>query len=317
MLFRTEFNPKIQHALIDAGDKLFLIGSCFAENISKKLINLNWDILSNPHGILFNPASVQRCVSDISELREYDSSDLHFSEELYHSFSHHGSFSGRNEEDTLHQINTKLQFANAYLKNSKWCIITLGSAWVYRHIATDTIVANCHKIPQKEFTKELLSVSEITHFLEATVNLLKSIHPEIKIIFTVSPVRYLKDGFIENSRSKAHLITSIHEIIENESDLFYFPAYELFMDDLRDYRFTNEDMIHPNEMAIEYIWQKFIACFFGENAINFNADMQQLANMKNHRPLNMDTKSFSDFTAKIRQFETQMFQKYPFLNFEK
>ncbi len=315
MLFKTEFKPLQSKVQIRAEDSLLMIGSCFAENISQKLTQLRWNILTNPHGILFNPASVQRCISDAVENREYDDQDLEFYDGLYHSLHHHGNFSNTDKNLTLAQINSRIGLANRHLQTTDWCILTLGSSWVYRHIRNDELVANCHKIPQSEFTKEILSVPEITRLIESSVTALKTIKPDIKIILTVSPVRYLKDGFIENTRSKAHLLTAVNELIEGESDLFYFPAFEIFMDDLRDYRFTKDDMVHPNDMAVQYIYEKFVESFFEKDARNMLDEIEHWVKMKLHRPIRPDTTELGLFHKKLEELTYVLAKKYPHLEF--
>lgn len=315
MLFKTEFKPLPSKVQIQPTDKLLMVGSCFAENIAQKLRELRWDTITNPHGILFNPASVQRCISDLVENREYDEQDLVVHDGLYHSLHHHGNFSNSEKNQCLSQINSQIGLVNHHLRTTNWCILTLGSSWVYRYSKTDELVANCHKIPQSEFSKEILSVPEIIRFIESSVTALKTIKPDIKIILTVSPVRYLKDGFIQNARSKAHLLTAVNELVEGESDLFYFPAFEIFMDDLRDYRFTKDDMVHPNDMAIQYIYEKFLESFFDKDARNMLDEIGQWVKMKQHRSIRPDTTELGLFRKKLEELTHVLAKKYPHLEF--
>lgn len=315
MLFRTEFTIPESDVKINVGDRILLAGSCFAENIASKMASLHWKVMSNPHGILFNPASLRTCFSDISSNRHYNQAELFSHDGLYHSFSHHGSFSDTDAGAACRNINDSIAQAHSFLKQADWIILTLGTAWTWRINESGAIAANCHKVPQKNFTKELLTLDEIILNLEQILHAIGNINAGAKILLTVSPVRYLKDGFVENARSKALLITAIHHIAECNVHCRYFPAYELFMDDLRDYRFTKEDMTHPNALAVEYIWQKFVQAYFSTDAKSFNAELQRLADLKNHRPLNTGTSQYATFLNRIRQTEQELLQKYPFIKF--
>jgi hypothetical protein len=194
-------------------------------------------------------------------------------------------------------------------------IITLGTAWVYRYIATDKIVANCHKIPQKQFQKELLSINDIVASLENIIALIRSLNPKVNFIFTVSPVRHLKDGFVENNRSKSHLLSAIHQIVEPRKQMFYFPSYEIMMDELRDYRYYNQDMIHPNNVALEYIWEKFKAVWLTEDAIGISLKLANIQTKKAHRPFNPNSDAHQKFLANL-QLEIEDIQKeFPHIKF--
>lgn len=313
MKFRTELTPPPASAQIKPGDKILLAGSCFAENIASKLTSLRWQILLNPHGILFNPASVDHCIQDIGEKKSYTPADLFEADGTFHSFRHHGMYSGTDASNVCSNINHHISLASNYIKEAQWCILSYGTAWIYRLLSSGEIVSNCHKVPQKKFTKELLSVLQLTEIIQSTIIALQNMNPDIRIIITVSPVRYLRDGFVENARSKAHLVTAVHEVLERQRGVYYFPAYELFLDDLRDYRFTKEDLVHPNNQAIDYIWDKFEKSYFTPEALLFNADMQTLANMKNHRPLYPETRHYQQFQNKISELEMHLTKKYPFL----
>jgi lysophospholipase L1-like esterase len=237
---------------IDYNAKILLLGSCFSENIGDKLNYFKFQTSQNPFGILFHPKAIENLVTNAINEKKYLPEDLIFQNELWHSFDAHSSLSTTDKNELLANLNSAIIATNKKLKEATHIIITLGTSWVYRFIETDVIVANCHKIPQKKFLKTLLSVDEITKSLKTTISHLKSVNKNIHILFTVSPVRHLKDGFIENMQSKSHLITAIHSIMKTKNSS-YFPSYEIMMDELRDYRFYAEDMIHPNKTAINYI----------------------------------------------------------------
>lgn len=258
MIFQTHIPLKKQkHHLINYNSKLLLLGSCFSENIGNKLSYYKFQTQQNPFGILFHPKAIETFIAKVINEEMYTENDVFFHNERWHCFDAHSVVSSTSKEELLNTLNTNINSTYQHLKNTSHIIITLGTAWIYREIATDTLVANCHKIPQKKFLKELLTVEEVSESLEAINSLIKSINPETTIIYTVSPVRHIKDGFIENQRSKAHLLSAIHQVVESRNNTHYFPSYEIMMDELRDYRFYAEDMIHPNQTAIDYIWEKF------------------------------------------------------------
>ena len=259
MNFRTNIQLQEARNQIDYHSKLLLIGSCFSENIQQKLTYFKFQSTSNPFGILFNPKAIETLITNTINLKIYTEEDVFLLNERWHCFDAHSDLSASKKEDLISKLNTVIAKTHQQLLTSTHVIITLGTAWTYRFIETNSIVGNCHKVPQKKFLKELLSVKEVVESLEAIQTLIKSINPASNIIFTVSPVRHIKDGFVENMQSKAHLITAIHNLIEKSdtSKIHYFPSYEIMMDDLRDYRFYANDMLHPNETAVHYIWEQF------------------------------------------------------------
>ncbi len=296
MNFRTEIPLKQQNNNITYDSNVVLLGSCFTENIGNKLTYYKFDNIVNPNGILFNPVSIKNSIKEALDKKQYTKDDLIFSNNLWHSFNHHSKFSSPDGKCTA--INESNSVFSNYLKKATHVIITLGTASVYRYLKTNAVVANCHKISQKEFSKHLLSITEIENCLVEMIDLIKSINNKVSIIFTVSPVRHLKDGFIENTRSKAHLISAIHQIT-NESNIFYFPAYEIMMDDLRDYRFYAEDMIHPNQMAINYIWDKFSMTWMYPQTIKIMKEVQSIQMNLAHKPFHPKSKKHQEFLKKL------------------
>jgi lysophospholipase L1-like esterase len=299
---------------IDYNSKLLMLGSCFSENIGSKLNHFKFQATQNPLGILFHPKAIENLITNALNKKIYLSKDLIFQNEVWHSFDAHSSVSSANEKVILNTLNAAISDTNKKLKEASHIIITLGTSWVYRFIETKTIVANCHKIPQKKFTKELLNVTEITESLEAIIILLKSVNKEIHITFTVSPVRHLKDGFIENTQSKAHLIAAIHTIL-NERNVSYFPSYEIMMDELRDYRFYAEDMIHPNKTAVNYIWEKFVDTCFSEETKPTMKDVDVIQKGVLHRPFHENSKQHQQFLKKLEIKKEKIKSKFPFIEF--
>ena len=301
--------------LIDYNSKIVLLGSCFSENIGNKLSYFKFQIVQNPFGILFHPIAIEKLITNAINKIDYTQSDLVFQNELYHSFDAHSSLSANNERDFLVNLNSSIKNTKKALEEASHIIITLGTSWVYRYIESDQIVANCHKIPQKKFLKEILSIDTISESLEAIFLLIKSINKNASILFTVSPVRHIKDGFIENSQSKSHLITAIHQVIDKRKYNYYFPSYEIMMDELRDYRFYAEDMIHPNKTAINYIWEKFTSTWFD---VSVNSTMKEIDMIQKgmlHKPFNPDSEKHLQFLANLEQKKLKIMREYSFISF--
>ena len=300
--------------LIDYQSNVLLLGSCFSENIGNQLNYFKFQSTQNPFGILFHPKAIENLITNTSNKKVYSSDDLIYQNEIWHSFDAHSSLSSASENELLNKLNVAISLTNKKIKEASHIIITLGTSWVYRYIETDTIVANCHKIPQKKFLKELLSVSEISESLARSISLIKSINSDAAVIFTISPVRHLKDGFIENTQSKSHLIAAIHTLV-NEQDVSYFPSYEIMMDELRDYRFYAEDMIHPNKTAINYIWRKFIDTWFSEETKSIMKEIDEIQKGLLHRPFHEDSKLHQQFLLKLEQKKSSLQERLPFINF--
>ena len=316
MIFQTHIPLKKQkHHLINYNSKLLLLGSCFSENIGNKLSYYKFQTQQNPFGILFHPKAIETFITKVINEEKYTESDVFFHNERWHCFDAHSVVSSTSKEELLNTLNTNINSTYQHLKNTSHIIITLGTAWVYREIATDTLVANCHKIPQKKFLKELLTVEEVSESLEAINSLIKSINPETTIIYTVSPVRHIKDGFIENQRSKAHLLSAIHQVVEPRNNTYYFSSYEIMMDELRDYRFYAEDMIHPNQTAIDYIWEKFSEVWFSEETLETMKEVKTIQKGLTHRPFNPNSEAHQLFLKKLQQKKETLLQAFPFMNF--
>ena len=301
MNFRTNIQLQKERNQIDYSSKLLLIGSCFSENISKKLSYFKFNTSSNPFGILFNPKVIEKLITNAINEEEYTEKNIFQLNERWHCFDAHSDLSAVNKNELLKSLNTAIEQTHQQLKNATHIIITLGTAWVYRFIETDAIVGNCHKVPQKKFLKELLTVDEIVTSLESICALINDVNPKVNIIFTVSPVRHLKDGFVENAQSKAHLLTAIHQVIDKRNKLCYFPSYEIMLDDLRDYRFYNSDMIHPNETAVNYIWEQFKHVWIHENTVSILKKVDAIQKGLAHKPFNPNSEQHQQFLADLDQ----------------
>jgi lysophospholipase L1-like esterase len=315
MDFRTNIQLQKESNQIDYNSSLVLIGSCFSENISKKLNYFKFNTYSNPFGILFNPKAIETLITNAINLKEYTEKDIFNLNERWHCFDAHSDLSNSNKNELLSNLNTAIKSTNKQLETASHIIITLGTAWTYRFIETDSFVGNCHKVPQKKFLKELLSVKKIIASLENLITLIKSVNPKVNIIFTVSPVRHLKDGFVENMQSKAQLLTAIHQVTDKRSQLYYFPSYEIMMDDLRDYRFYNSDMVHPNETAVNYIWEQFKNVWIDENAASIMKEIDSIQKGLAHKPFNPNSEQHQQFLITLQEKINILQNKFPSINF--
>ena len=301
--------------LINYNSKIVLLGSCFSENIGNQLDYYKFQTTQNPFGILFHPIAIENLITNAINEKKYTENDVFFNNEQYHSFDTHSSLSANNERDFLDNLNLSIKSTRKTLEEASHIIITLGTSWVYRYIESDQIVANCHKVPQKKFLKEILSVDTISESLEAIILLIKSINKNASILFTVSPVRHIKDGFIENSQSKSHLITAIHQVIDKRKYNYYFPSYEIMMDELRDYRFYAEDMIHPNKTTINYIWEKFMSTWFDLSANSTMKEIDMIQKGMLHKPFNPNSEKHLQFLENLEQKKLKIMREYSFMSF--
>ena len=295
---------------IDYSSKIGLIGSCFVENISAKFDYYKFDFWSNPYGILFNPLAIEKALNTIVNQKNYTEEDLIFDKEQWHSLDHHSDFSDSNSQRVLEKIHTTIEESHHLLKETTHFIVTLGTAWVYHHIESDQTVANCHKIPQQHFKKRLMPIAEIKKSLQHTIRLLKTMNPDMQILFSLSPVRHLKDGMLANSRGKAYLLAAIYEVVSSGSNTFYFPAYEILMDDLRDYRFYAQDMLHPNEMAVNYIWDFFKEIWISEESFPVMKEVSSVQKALDHRAFNPGSDQHKLFISKVNKQKKELNSMY-------
>ena len=271
----------------------------------------------NPFGIIFNPVSLEKLIRRSVENIKFTENDIFFHKDLWHCFEVHSELSNPDKETFLNNLNSMVELTHRQIVTVTHCIITLGTSWVYRNIESKQIVANCHKVPQKEFTKELLPIHLIEESLESIISLMHTVNPNCKFIFTISPVRHIKDGFTENTLSKAHLIAAIHKTINHHtSPISYFPSYEIMMDELRDYRFYAEDMLHPSQTAIDYIWIKFFENYISESEFGLMNEICSIQKGLKHRSFNPNTASHQKFLADLKTKMTTIEKKLPFISFE-
>lgn len=311
MNFILPFPVKHFTQQVNIKQAILLMGSCFAEEIGAKLEERKFNALTNPHGILYNPISIRSALTDYMQDKKYTKEDIFLHNELWRSFNHHGKFANTDADACLENINHHISLAHQQLKEAKWLLVTFGSAFAYTH--NKQIVANCHKLPASQFEKVLISKEQITDVWQKEINVLKELNPQLNILFTVSPVRYVRDGLIENNRSKGILLDAVHTLTEENTNCFYFPAYEIVIDELRDYRFFKDDLVHPNHLAVNYVWQKFTDVVCDEETKNFITDYEPILKSLQHRDLQEGTTASLKFKKHLEEKINTLKAKYSFL----
>jgi len=314
MKLQTQVPLKKAKNQIDYNSQLVVLGSCFANNIGDKLAYYKFRALQNPFGILFHPLAIHNLISRAIHQRQYTGEEVFFLNERWQCYDAHSDLSSVTKEDLLGNLNSGLLETKLYLTKVSHIYITLGTAWTYLLKASGKEVANCHKVPQLAFKKELLSIETIVQSLDAIVRQIQTINTKAKIVITVSPVRHLKDGFVENQLSKAHLISAVHQIVKKGNAL-YFPSYELMMDELRDYRFYANDLVHPNSLAIDYIWEKFVFMWIAQETWPIMEKVAAVQSGLNHRPFNSESLKHREFLKALDQKITYLQKEYPFMKF--
>jgi hypothetical protein len=296
--------------------KNMFIGSCFTENVGNKMAELAYEVDINPFGILYNPVSVGNALQILLDKKMFTESDLIESDGLWHSFYHHGRFSSTNPGEAIRKINERIKTSADFLASTNFLFLTFGTAWVYNYKKSGQAVSNCHKISAKEFQKTRLSVKEIIEYLNPILEDIYRMWPEIKIVFTVSPIRHFSDGAIENQRSKAALILAIDELIRinNNKNLAYFPAYEIVMDELRDYRYYAEDMIHLTDVAVAHIWDRFSEKLIDRKSREISKRINKILLAKRHRPIHQNTVEFKNFIESIINHIDKLTVEFPHIN---
>jgi hypothetical protein len=301
--FRTIVNPEKADYPISHSDAILMTGSCFAENIGNKLIQLKFKVDLNPFGVLYNPVSIHRSLLRILNKELIKEDDLFLYDGIWHSFFHHSRFSSEDKEKCLHLMNSRIESSSNYLKNVRFLFITFGTAWVYNNIANGQPVSNCHKLPARNFERRILKVDEIVQDYCSLIQSIRVFNPDLKIIFTISPVRHLKERAEGNQISKSVLRLGVSELC-NKGYGTYFPAYEIMLDDLRDYRFYDNDMVHPSQQAVDYIFEKFANAYFNDETKNLNKDIGEISDAFNHRPFNSFSAKFIEFAkANLEKIE--------------
>ena len=328
MQFQLPIQIKSPEKKISYRDKILLIGSCFTEHIGNSLAELKFSTLQNPNGILFDPRSVCSSLLSYIENKKYQNEDLFLLNEIWNSWEHHSRFSKTDAAECLENINQSQRQAHNFLKDADWLVITLGSSFSYRLTSEfkkvsppngggDLVgagVANCHRAPSQWFNKHLLSIDETISLLDDVYHRLKQFNPKLKTIFTISPVRHIRDGVIENNRSKARLIEAVHHLVNKFPGLYYFPAYELVIDVLRDYRFYDIDMVHPNYPATEFVMEKFKEGFIDEQSQELMEEIKKIVIARKHKPFQPQTNAHKTFLKSHLEKTKELQSKYSFLD---
>jgi hypothetical protein len=316
MDFRTKIDIPKQNFEIDYNSKILLLGSCFTTQIGEILQDYKFNTVANPFGVLYNPYSIRNSIELLTTNKEFTTKDIiqtnptdKISQEKYASFFHHSSFARLSKEEFLENANEHLRKASQFLKAADTVIITLGTSWIYKLTENSMVVSNCHKRLSSEFTRERMTTSQVKQALENIINML----PDKKIIFTVSPIRHFKDGAHQNMLSKSTLLLAIDQVCQVVDRVDYFPAYEIVMDELRDYRFYAADMLHPSEVAIEYLWQRFREWCFSADANRATDEALRLRSRLNHRFLTADTAAQQAFRAQTDKLLAEFLSRHPYL----
>lgn len=305
--------PRLTHA-----DRLMLLGSCFATNMGIKLTDAKFCCDVNPYGVLYNPLSISAALREINAGKKYDSDHLFFFRECWHSPMHHGDFSGAKADVVLQGINERLQEAHTNLAKVDYLLLTFGTAWVYESKDTGQIVANCHKQPEANFARRKLSIEDIVLDYKTLLADLFMQNPKLKVLFTVSPIRHIRDGMHANSLSKATLLLAIERLQQAYPEqVFYFPAYELLIDELRDYRFYAEDMVHPSEVAVRYVWERFVQTCISTDALQIMEESENIRKALSHKPFHPESDEYKRFLGQIVLKIDRLNEKYPYLDFKK
>jgi len=314
--FRTEVTPDKPDWSISHAGSYMMMGSCFAEHIGDMMTERCFEIDLNPFGVLFNPVSIAGGIQRMISSQEYVVEDLFFYQGLWHSFDHHSRFSGTDPLEVLDSINKRLSSSAVNLRKIKSLFITFGSARVYHYVKTGRVVSNCHKVPAGEFQNQLLRVGDIVRLYSRIFQELWLFNPDLNIVLTVSPVRYWKDGPNGNQISKATLLLAVSEMVEKFDRISYFPAYEVFMDDLRDYRFYGQDMLHPGQSGIDYVWEKFSECYYSNETRSVIAKVEKIIKAKSHIPRNPDTEENQKFINKLEGKIQALKKEFPDLSLD-
>lgn len=318
MNFRTSVDLPLRLPSVSHAGHLLMLGSCFAENIGKMLSDYKFSIDLNPYGILYNPLSVAQAIQEIVEAKTYCADDLFFYRDCWHSSMHHGKFSSSDKETAISQINDRIRLSHLQMDRTDWLFITFGTSYVYEHKDNGKIVSNCHQLPERTFTRRRLSVEEIVNTYQTIFLELFARYPQLKILFTVSPIRHIRDGMTENQLSKATLMLAIDELKSQfPNQLFYFPSYEIVLDELRDYRFYADDMVHPSSLAVAYIWEKFSETFFSAETIALMKTVEEVNRALTHKPFHPESDRYKDFIKQILFKIDKLNGEYPYLDFQK
>ncbi len=315
--FRTKIDIPESKFQVSHNTETGLVGSCFADNIGSRLKTYKFPVEHNPFGVLYNPVSIKTNLEILIDKKLFTESDLYYYNDQWLSFNHYTAFSNPDKKVCLKQINERIENASEFLKRSSHLFITFGTAWVYEFSETGKIVANCHKLPAKKFKRYLLELKDIVNGYTDFYEKLKAFNPEIRIVFTVSPIRHWKDGAEMNQVSKSTLLLAVYELRKKFPEMDYYPSYEILMDELRDYRFYASDMLHLSDVAIDYIWNSFVSTYVDDKSKVIISEIEKLNKAINHRPFNINSRAYQEFVKTHLDYIDTLEKKYPLLDFNR
>ena len=315
MNLQTKITVAAPDFSIDYNSRLMMLGSCFAENMGSKFSYYKFDVDVNPCGIIYNPLSVANVLRLLVEGKRFEKNDLREVGGKWVSLFHHGAFSSADPDECLHRINDRLTKATGELRTLDLLVITWGTAWVYTYIPENIIVSNCHKIPSREFERSRLSVEDIVREYLVLIERLREINPGLRILFTVSPIRHWKDGAHGNQLSKATLLLAIDRLREEIQHVYYFPAYEIVLDELRDYRFYAEDMLHVSGFTVDYIWERFLYSFISPEVFGLMNQIGRINKGVAHRPFEPQSEEYQRLVKKMLAEIAMISRSYPMIDF--
>lgn len=305
MKLRTEITIRPNDHKIDQQQRVFMVGSCFTEEIVSRLVRIGIPTHSNPLGVLYNPLSVESCIRRVVEAQKIEREELHCKGDMWFSLDTHGSFDSPDPQRVLESVNGSIVEAHKEFSQADWLIVTLGTAMVYERAGK--VVANCHRMSASEFTHRLMTIEEVSESLERIVEMAAGKH----ILFTLSPVRYAGYGLEGNMVSKSILRLAIERVAAAHSEVEYFPSYEIFLDDLRDYRYYGDDMLHPSKAGVDYVWERF-----GEYCLTREVEADgelfaRLTDARNHRPLHPESSEYATFCDTMFRKARTLAHKFP------
>ena len=312
-MFQTKINIPVPDILISYEDSIMTLGSCFADNIGNKLKSVYFETDINPFGVLYNPVSVKNSLELLILNKPFTPKDIFENKSLWQSFAHSSQFTGLSEAECLNNINSRLIASGEFLQKTNVLLITFGTAWVFEEKKSGRVVSNCHKLPSADFERRRLTVNEIVSDYTELIVTLQALCPALNIIFSVSPIRHWKDGAHENNISKSVLLLAIDELQKQHDRVHYFPAYEILLDELRDYRFYAPDMLHPSEVAVDYIWSRFSETYFNDRTLKLKKRLEQLVADRAHRPVQPDSVEFKKFVEHTEKRKAEILHDFPFL----
>jgi len=312
-MFQTKIDIPISEVRISYEDSILALGSCFAENIGNKLNAVYFEADINPFGVLYNPVSIKNSLELLLQNKPFIPDNIFEYKSLWQSFAHSSQFAGISEVECLSKINSRLITSGEFLQKTNVLLITFGTAWVFEEKKSGRVVSNCHKLPSADFERRRLTVNEIVTDYNELIVTLQALCPALNIIFSVSPIRHWKDGAHENNISKSVLLLAIDELQKQHEQVHYFPAYEILLDELRDYRFYAPDMLHPSDVAVDYIWSRFSETYFSDRTLLLKKKLEQLVADRAHRPFQPDSVEFKKFAEHTEKRKVEILHDYPFL----